>query len=364
MPDAAAYQSVAFGGLAVVGRGTVHADGWLADRDGFRVQAVTWDYAGHTTRLFVLDLPSDVWVARGPLLREVVALMARHRPDLVVGDFNAPRRSWALADLPAGYAHAYHTAGGGWGYTWPVPVPVYALDHCLHGPRVRPVRYELGGLAGNSDHRYQVFDFTPDPAPAAARPASRKPARTAGAHHSTGINRKRAAAFPAMYPAIARTPRSGRRSATPAATRTTGRSSTTWSNPIAPYPVVSTDKSVRPGSLAAQSHPAPPPPPIPEGRQHPGDRRDELGPQPAADGRPQAVAEGRQHPVRRGVVEGVPRGRECRPPVGPDVGIPGEGEGGRRGQHADPGDSRPAGRRRADRLPGQDRHDRQETGAV
>lgn len=144
----------------MIGRGAVRADGWLVNRDGFEVQAVTWVPGTRPITLLVLDLPSYVYVARNPLLRELNSLIERHQPDLVIGDFNAPRRSRALADLPAGYAHAYHTAGGGWGATWPVPLPVYDLDHCLHGPRIVPAHYRLGGMSGNSDHRYQVFDFS------------------------------------------------------------------------------------------------------------------------------------------------------------------------------------------------------------
>ena len=154
------YQSAMFANLAVVGRGEIRADGWLIERDGFVVQAVTWVPAERPIHLFVINLPSDIRVARDPLLREVNSLILRDQPDLVVGDFNAPRRSKALTELPAGYSHAYHTAGGGWGSTWPVPVPVYALDHCLHGPRIVPVLYRLGGLRGDSDHRYQAFDFS------------------------------------------------------------------------------------------------------------------------------------------------------------------------------------------------------------
>jgi hypothetical protein len=154
------YRSAWFGGSAVVGRGEVRANGWLVHRGRAKVQAVSWRHAGRTVELLVVDLPSEVWVARDPLLREINRLVEQYHPDLVIGDFNAPRRSWALSRLPAGYRHAYETAGGGWGYTWPVPVPVYALDHCLHGPRVVPGRYGLAGMGGTSDHRYQVFDFS------------------------------------------------------------------------------------------------------------------------------------------------------------------------------------------------------------
>ncbi|WP_088252229.1 endonuclease/exonuclease/phosphatase family protein [Fimbriiglobus ruber] len=154
------YQAITFANLAVIGRGEIRANGWLRNSDGFEVQAVTWTLDGKQISVFVVDLPSEVWIARNPLLREVNELISQHSPDLVVGDFNAPRRSWGLVELPEGYHHAYHTAGGGWGYTWPVPVPVYALDHTLHGPRVVPASYRLGGMGGNSDHRYQVFDFS------------------------------------------------------------------------------------------------------------------------------------------------------------------------------------------------------------
>lgn len=156
----AGYNAATFDNLAVVGRGDVRADGWLVNRDEFEVQAVTWTPPDRApVRLLVCDLPSDVRVARHPLLREVNELIEQHRPDLIVGDFNAPRRSWSLTHLPDGYRHAYDACGDGWGATWPVPVPLYALDHCLFGRTIRPGRYRLDGLRGDSDHRYQVFDF-------------------------------------------------------------------------------------------------------------------------------------------------------------------------------------------------------------
>jgi endonuclease/exonuclease/phosphatase (EEP) superfamily protein YafD len=152
------YQSRVFGNLSVVGAGSVQAHGWLLERDGAKVQSVTWERGGDRVALFVVDLPSRIDVARDPLLREVNGSIERHRPDLVVGDFNAPRRSRALCELPAGYGHAYDAVGSGFGYTWPVPAPMYALDQCIHSARIVPARYELIS-SRFSDHRLQVFDF-------------------------------------------------------------------------------------------------------------------------------------------------------------------------------------------------------------
>lgn len=106
----------------------------------------------------VVDGPSAITVPRDPWLRELNELIAQRRPALVVGDFNAPRESRSLCELPDGYRQVYHSVGSGWGYTWPVPVPMYALDHTIHSPDIVPVRYELYSSLC-SDHRRQVFDF-------------------------------------------------------------------------------------------------------------------------------------------------------------------------------------------------------------
>lgn len=152
------YQAQVFGNLAVVAAGAVRAEGWLIDRPRTKVQRVTWVRNGRPLSLLVVDLPSEIYVHRDPLLREIHKLIERHQPDLVVGDFNAPRRSRALGALPAGYRHAYDSAGSGYGCTWPVPVPMYSLDHCLHSARIVPARYTLQ-TSIYSDHRLQVFDF-------------------------------------------------------------------------------------------------------------------------------------------------------------------------------------------------------------
>lgn len=112
---------------------------------------------GTPLRLLALDLPSGLRWHRDPLLRRVNQLLVTRRPDLVLGDFNAVRRATQLQSLPEGYRHAYDAAGSGWSYTWPLPIPFLAIDHCLIGPRIQPIEYVLG--TGHSDHRWQRLDF-------------------------------------------------------------------------------------------------------------------------------------------------------------------------------------------------------------
>jgi vancomycin resistance protein VanJ len=153
------YQSHIFSNLAVIGQGKVTEGRWLINRGRTKVYLVRWQHSEQHYSILVVDLPSEIHIWRDPLLRELNDLIEQHRPDLVVGDFNAPRRSKGLSELPKGYCHAYDVVGSGFGYTWPMPLPMYAIDQCICGPRITPHRYQLfSGLV--SDHRGQVFEFT------------------------------------------------------------------------------------------------------------------------------------------------------------------------------------------------------------
>lgn len=137
-----------------------------------RIDAVDWIERSHelqaitaklvwrerSVRLVVVNLASSPWVPRRPSLERVRAVMGEMAPDLVVGDFNAPRRSRALERLPSGYRHAYEEAGWGWSASWPMPLPLLSLDHVLVGPRWRATSYALHGTPW-SDHRLQLVEL-------------------------------------------------------------------------------------------------------------------------------------------------------------------------------------------------------------
>jgi endonuclease/exonuclease/phosphatase (EEP) superfamily protein YafD len=110
-------------------------------------------------KILAVDIVSSPRVARDPQLRRLVEWIGRERPDLVVGDFNAPRNSLALTHLPAGYRHAYEAAGSGWSATWPSFLPLWQIDHTLLGPAIEPARYGFF-LSRASDHRGQRLEFS------------------------------------------------------------------------------------------------------------------------------------------------------------------------------------------------------------
>lgn len=176
------YSSVRFGSMAVIADGQlVDGQRLVRESNGLKISTVTWVRTGLRLRIFPVDMASDLAVPRDPALRRLRAMIEKDRPDITVGDFNAPRRSSAIWPLPRGFEHAYTAAGHGWSYTWPVPLPLYALDQCIVSDRkIVPVRYALSS-SKLSDHRLQTFEFQvrPEYQPAAA-PRRSLPARSFG----------------------------------------------------------------------------------------------------------------------------------------------------------------------------------------
>lgn len=79
-------------------------------------------------------------------------------PLLVVGDFNTPRDARVFRPLRRHLRHAYELAGCGWPYSWPLPVPMYAIDHAWVSPGIKVQRYDIES-SRLSDHRRQVLDL-------------------------------------------------------------------------------------------------------------------------------------------------------------------------------------------------------------
>ena len=146
------------GSMAVFARGAPLAVEWLAREDQIQAAYVRWPIAGRTLGVLAVNLISSPRVARDPLLVHVLRMIEQRAPDLVLGDFNAPRRSRALGRLPAGFRHAYDAAGSGWSSTWPAALPLLAIDQTIVGPRLIVRSYSLR-TTRISDHRLQLTEL-------------------------------------------------------------------------------------------------------------------------------------------------------------------------------------------------------------
>lgn len=156
------------GSMAIFARGEPLAVEWLAREDELQVAFVRWPIADRRLGVLAVNVISSPRVPRDPLLERVLAMIEARAPDLVLGDFNAPRRSLALARLPAGFRHAYDAAGSGWSSTWPAALPLLAIDQTIVGPRLVVRGYSLR-TTRISDHRLQLteldFEIPPEKAP-------------------------------------------------------------------------------------------------------------------------------------------------------------------------------------------------------
>jgi endonuclease/exonuclease/phosphatase (EEP) superfamily protein YafD len=144
--------------MCLIARGGIEAARWVEADDRLQIFVADWIPGSGRLHVMGVNVISSPIVPRDPILRRVLAAMDREKPDLVLGDFNSPRRSRALDPLPAGYVHAFDAAGRGWTYSWPVPLPVLAIDQAILSTRLEPLHYALHSTIV-SDHRMQVLDF-------------------------------------------------------------------------------------------------------------------------------------------------------------------------------------------------------------
>ena len=153
------FRSRTFGSLSILARAPGEGV-WIERRRELQAAEVPVEWNGARLRVLAVNLASSPRVHRDPWLRRVVEITVERRPDLVVGDFNSPRRSRALAAPPPGYRHAYLEAGSGWSASFPVPLPLWSLDHVLVGSDWRVRDYRLLSTRW-SDHRLQTATLSP-----------------------------------------------------------------------------------------------------------------------------------------------------------------------------------------------------------
>jgi vancomycin resistance protein VanJ len=146
------------GSMAILARGEPLDVEWLAREKELQVAFLSWPISGRRLGVVAVNVISSPRIARDPLLARVVTMIEQRTPDLVLGDFNSPRRSRSLSRLPAGFRHAYDAAGSGWSSTWPSSLPLLAIDQTIVGPRLSVRAYSLR-TTKISDHRLQFTEL-------------------------------------------------------------------------------------------------------------------------------------------------------------------------------------------------------------
>ena len=134
------------GGVVLLSRTLMTEVRPLLASNGLELLLVRMSIDGRDRTLWVVDLPSDPSRSRASIfkqLNEVARTKGVAYPDIVVGDFNVPRHSHALAAAFPTMRNAFDEAGMGWSGTWPRRWPLWQLDQVLVGPGLNAIHYQV-----------------------------------------------------------------------------------------------------------------------------------------------------------------------------------------------------------------------------
>lgn len=109
-----------------------------------------------------VDIVSRPDLDRVPTINALASWIDRRTsnvPLVVMGDFNTPHDAASLKPLRARMINAYEKGGRGWPYTWPVPLPLFAIDQTWIEPGMSVNDYHLVDTKF-SDHKRQIVDIS------------------------------------------------------------------------------------------------------------------------------------------------------------------------------------------------------------
>lgn len=156
------HVEVLAGGAALITRGKILSKerGSLAGRGDFHLLKI--DLNGEQFLVLLVDIEGDPLQSRSPAFEQLSRLIRAHAHEnlIVMGDFNTPLDSVLFESFRQHLTHAFEHGGLGFPETWPVPMPVLAIDHIWVSKNIRVVSCKLN-WSRLSDHRAVVANIEP-----------------------------------------------------------------------------------------------------------------------------------------------------------------------------------------------------------
>ncbi len=146
-------------GLTLLSRIPISDTRGLTPPDGGGVFQSATFAAEHPFTLVLGDLPSALSLHRKEPLGVLVDVVDKlDGPVLIAGDLNTPVDSVFCDPLRMQFKNAFEEVGSGLHATWPMPLPVLAIDHVWGNANVAFHHAEIRGTM-RSDHRAIVVEF-------------------------------------------------------------------------------------------------------------------------------------------------------------------------------------------------------------
>lgn len=146
-------------GMIVAAKHPIRLIGWNEIAEKTQYATVQVATSRGVVRVMLADVDGNPLLSRAPVIDSLLGEAKEpDEPVVIMGDFNLPRDS-VLFDRfeDAGFEHAFDVAGTGNRSTWPVPLPVMALDHVwIRGLEPCRTRLESSRI---SDHKRIVVDL-------------------------------------------------------------------------------------------------------------------------------------------------------------------------------------------------------------
>jgi endonuclease/exonuclease/phosphatase family metal-dependent hydrolase len=157
-PDHEVY--LAGGGLVVLSKGEIVEKRVLRLEGPSTCADVQIDIDGRRVRVLLVDAIVGPFTNRRSVVEKVFELASAkpELPTIVMGDFNTPIDSVWFDAAREDFIHAFEEAGSGMFTTWPVPLPILAIDH-VWVSREFQVDCASIGWSWVSDHRPIVTDL-------------------------------------------------------------------------------------------------------------------------------------------------------------------------------------------------------------
>ena len=145
------------GEMALITRGEILSkeSGSLGRRGRFNLLEVTLN--GERFHVLLVDIDGDPLRSRAPAFASLAKMIRAysHAKLIVMGDFNTPFDSVLFESFRQELTHAFERGGGGFAETWPVPLPVLAIDHIWVSKNINVANCNLN-WSRFSDHRSVV----------------------------------------------------------------------------------------------------------------------------------------------------------------------------------------------------------------
>jgi endonuclease/exonuclease/phosphatase (EEP) superfamily protein YafD len=150
------------GEMAFITKGEVLSkeSGYLGRRGRFNLLKV--ELNGKQFHVLLVDLDGDPLRSRAPAFEPLSKMIRAYSQAnlIVMGDFNTPLDSVLFESFRQYLTHAFESGGNGFAATWPIPLPVLAIDHIWVGKNIKVANCNLN-WSPLSDHRSVVANIKP-----------------------------------------------------------------------------------------------------------------------------------------------------------------------------------------------------------